>query len=118
MASVLNQIPNSSLSLQGNGYNPQPNSPDWGYIDASANVNPAVSKLQNTYSIDNNPVVRLKDFNRTGTALIRPGASLDELDPNAPRNTQAGLPGSVVSQIYKSATGRKYKDLGPQPGRY
>lgn len=115
---IIDQIPNSTLSLQGNGFNPQPNSSAWGYVDASSNLDPAVSKLQNTYSVDNNPLIRLKDFNRTGTSLVRPGASLDELDRNAPNNTQAGTPGSVVSQIYKSSNGRQYKQLGPQPGRY
>ena len=111
---VEDQLPKSTLSLQGNGFNPQQNQPAWGYQDSSANLDPAVSKLQNTYSVDSNPLVRLKDFNRNGLAVVRPEARLDELDTNAPNLTPAG----VVSQIYKSKVGRQYKQLGPQPGRY
>jgi hypothetical protein len=41
-------------------------------------------------------------------------SQLDELDINAP-----GLkPVGVVSQVYKSKQGRRYKDLGPKEGRY
>jgi hypothetical protein len=40
------------------------------------------------------------------------------LDVNAPKNTRAGLIGSVVSQIYKSSTKQGYKDKGPKNGRY
>ena len=120
MASVLDQLPNSTLSLQGNGFNPQNNQPAWGYQSPLGTLDPALSQLQNTYSVDGNPNERIVDFNRTalgGVTTVRPPARLDELDPNAPNNTQAGM-GGVVSQIYKSAQGRKYKDLGPQPGIY
>jgi hypothetical protein len=120
MASVLDQLPNSNLSLQGNGFNPQNNQPAWGYQSPLGTLDPALSELQYTYSVDGNPNERIVDFNRTalgGVTTVRPPARLDELDPNAPNNTQAGM-GGVVSQIYKSAQGRKYKDLGPQPGRY
>jgi hypothetical protein len=114
MGSVLNQLPSSTLSLQGNGFNPQQNQPAWGYQDVTANLDPAASKLQNTYSVDSIPNVKLKDFNRNGLALVRPAARLDELDTNAPNLTPTG----VVSQVYKSKAGRQYKQLGPQPGRY
>jgi hypothetical protein len=111
---IIDQLNRSNLSLQGNGFNPQQNQPAWGYTDASANLDPAASKLQNTYSVDSNPNVRLKDFNRNGTTTVRPESQLDELDNRAPRLT----PGGVVSQVYKSPAGRQYKQLGPQPGRY
>lgn len=117
MASVLDQLPNSNLSLLGNNFNPSPNSPAWGYPDATANLDPAQSKLQNVYSVDGNPNVRIKDFNRAalgGVTTVRPPARLDELDTNAPNLTPTG----VVSQVYKSKAGRQYKQLGPQPGRY
>ena len=114
MASVLDQLPNSSLSLQGNGFNPQTNQAAWGYIDASANLDPAASKLQNTYSVDSIPNVKLKNFNKNGVATVKAESRLDELDNNAPNLTPIG----VVSQIYKSKQGRQYKQLGPQPGRY
>jgi hypothetical protein len=114
MASVLDQLPNSSLSLQGNGFNPQTNQPAWGYIDASANLDPAASKLQNTYSVDSIPNVKLKNFNKNGVATVKAESRLDELDNNAPNLTPRG----VVSQVYKSKSGRQYKQLGPQPGRY
>ena len=39
---------------------------------------------------------------------------LDELDRRAPNLTTGG----IVSQVYKSTTGRTYKDLGPADGRY
>lgn len=120
MASVLDQLPNSTLSLQGNGFNPQNNSPAWGYQSPLGTLDPALSELQYTYSVDGNPNERIVDFNRTalgGVTTVRPPARLDELDPNAPNNTQAGM-GGVVSQIYKSPVGRRYKDLGPPGGRY
>lgn len=117
MASVLDQLPQSTLSLVGNGFNAQPNQPAWGYESPLRTLDPKLSQLQDTYSVDGNPNVRLIDFNKDNNLTVRPPARLDELDPNAPNNTEAGK-GGVVSQIYKSATGRKYKDLGPQPGRY
>jgi hypothetical protein len=122
MASVLDQLPQSTLSLQGNGFNPQQNQPAWGYQSSNGNntLDPALSELQYTYSVDGSPNERIVDFNRQalgGTTVVRDPATLDELDPNAPNNFQAGM-GGVVSQIYKSSTGRNYKDLGPQPGRY
>ena len=120
MASVLDQLPESTLSLVGNGFNAQPNSPAWGYQAPQGTLEPSLSQLQNTYSVDGNPNERIVDFNRAalgGVTAVKAPATLDELDPNAPNNNQAGM-GGVVSQIYKSATGRKYKDLGPQPGRY
>jgi hypothetical protein len=114
MGSVLNQLPSSTLSLQGNNFNPTPNNPAWGFQDATLNLDPAVSKLQNTYSVDSNPTVRLKNFNRNGQSVVRQEARLDELDTRAPNLTPTG----VVSQVYKSKQGRQYKQLGPQPGRY
>jgi hypothetical protein len=120
MASVLDQLPNSNLSLQGNGFNPQNNQPAWGYQSPLGTLDPALSQLQNTYSVDGNPNERIVDFNRAalgGVTAVKAPSRLDELDPNAPANTQAGT-GGVVSQVYKSTSGRKYKDLGPQPGRY
>jgi hypothetical protein len=120
MASVLDQLPQSTLSLQGNGFNPQLNLPAWGYQSPLGTLNPALSQLQDTYSVDGNPNERIVDFNRQalgGVTTVKPPATLDELDPNAPNNTQAGT-GGVVSQIYKSKVGRQYKQLGPQPGRY
>jgi hypothetical protein len=120
MASVLDQLPNSTLSLQGNGFDPQNNQPAWGYQSPLGTLDPALSELQYTYSVDGNPNERIVDFNRAalgGVTTVRPPARLDELDPNAPNNTQAGM-GGVVSQIYKSLVGRRYKDLGPPGGRF
>ena len=120
MASVLDQLPDSTLSLVGNRLTANPNSPAWGYPDVTGELAPDLSRLQYVYSVDGNPNVRIVDYNRAalgGVTAVKPPAQLDELDPNAPNNFQAGT-GGVVSQIYKSAPGRKYKDLGPQPGRY
>lgn len=111
---IIDQLNRSTLSLQGNGFNPQQQSAAWGYIDASANLDPAASKLQNTYSVDSIPPVRLKDFNRNGTSVVPAESRLDELDTNAPNMQPIG----VVSQIYKSKVGRQYRQLGPREGRY
>jgi hypothetical protein len=89
-------------------------------VDSTNQLDPALSKLQYTYSVDGNPNERIVDFNRAalgGVTSVKVPSTLDELDPKAPNNLQAGN-GGVVSQIYKSAPGRNYKDLGPQPGRY
>jgi hypothetical protein len=120
MASVNDQLKTSTLSLQGNGFNPQPNTPAWGYTKTAGELDPALSQLQNTYSVDGNPNMRIQDFNRLalgGATSVKSPSALDELDANAPNNLQAGKKG-VVSQVYKSTTGRRYKDLGPNPGRY
>ena len=114
MASVLDQLSTSTLSLQGNGLNPNPQSPSWGYVDSTNQLDPALSNLQNTYSVDSIPNVRLKDFNKNGVSTVKAESRLDELDPNAPKLQPRG----VVSQAYKSKTGLTYKDLGPAGGRY
>ena len=121
---IIDQLSDSTLSLQGNGFNPSPTQADWGYPSvtpyAPADLMPESSKLHNEYSVNGAPRVYLADYNRLalgGSTTVKPPSTLDELDPIAPRNLQAGM-GGVVSQIYKSATGRKYRDLGPQPGRY
>lgn len=111
---IINQLSTSTLSLQGNGFNPQPRSAAWGFTDSTANLNPAVSRLQNTYSVDSIPQVRVQNFNRNGLSTVPGESRLDELDGRAPNLQPVG----VVSQIYKSKVGRQYKQLGPQPGRY
>jgi hypothetical protein len=120
MASVLDQLPASTLSLVGNGLTANQSQPAWGYPDPTGELSPALSRLQYTYSVDGDPNTRIVDYNRAalgGVTAVRPPATLDELDPNAPNNYQAGM-GGVVSQIYKSSPGRNYRDLGPSEGRY
>ena len=112
---IIDQLNNSRLSLQGNGFNPQQNQPSWGYQspNGSNTLDPSLSELQYTYSVDGNPDERIVDFNRAalgGITTVKPPAMLDELDSNAPNNHQA--------QVYKSTPGRNYKDLGPSDGRY
>jgi hypothetical protein len=117
MASVLDQLPLSNLSLQGNKFNPKSQTADWGYPDVTGELQPDLSRLQYTYSVDGNPNVRIQDYNRAalgGVTTVRPPARLDELDPNAPNLS----PGGVVSQNYKSSPGRNYRDLGPSEGRF
>lgn len=77
-------------------------------------VNPAPpDSLHETYSVDGQPSVMWRLIK--GNIGIKPSPSkLDELDPNAP----SLKPGGVVSQVYKSKQGRRYKDLGPTEGRY
>jgi len=117
--------PDNKLSLEGNNFNPQRGNAAFGYenpnVSAPQNpLNPSLSALQNTYSVNSIPAkVRIIDFNKTQyKSFLPPESQLDELDTNAPKNLRAGKLGSVVSQIYKSATGRKYRDLGPIEGRY
>jgi hypothetical protein len=111
---VINQLDRSTLSLQGNRINAIPTQPAWGFIDASANLDPAASKLQNTYSVDSIPPVRVKNFNINGVTTVPAESRLDELDRRAPNLTTSG----IVSQVYKSPRGRQYRDLGPRDGRY
>ena len=111
---VIDQLSKSTLSLVGKGFKAEPNSAAWGYIDASSNLDPAASNLQNTYSVNSTPNVVLKDFNKNGVSTVKAESRLDELDPNAPKLQPRG----VVSQAYKSKTGLTYKDLGPAGGRY
>ena len=69
--------------------------------------------LHNLYSVDGNPDVRWRTSN--GNLGVKPQPSnLDELDSIAPNLNPVG----VVSQVYKSKSGRRYKDLGPVEGRY
>lgn len=124
--SLENKLKDSKLSLDGNGFNPQRKTPSWGFanpkIDPTTSnpLDPKLSALQYTYSVDSNPAnVRIVSFNKTQYKPYLPKESeLDELDVRAPKNTSAGRAGSVVSQIYKSSTGQKYKDKGPKSGRY
>jgi hypothetical protein len=109
----------NNLSLIGNNFNPQSLSPAFGYTDSTNNLDPALSRLQDTYSVNSIPRVRIVDFNKTQyKPYLPPESQLDELDVKGPKNLKAGVKGAVVSQIYKSKTGRRYKDLGPVEGRY
>ena len=110
MASVLDQLENSNYSLQGNGFNPTPHTPSWGFKSQDSGLSPDRSNLHLVYSVDGSPNVNLSNFNRDGSSFVTSPSLLDELDPNAPTNYQA--------QVYKSAPGRNYKDLGPSEGRY
>jgi hypothetical protein len=114
---IVDQATTSTLSLTGNGFNPQRLQSAWGYIDSTKNTDPAVSSLHNTYDVNKIPNVIIKDFNKDGNTTMHSDTILDELDPRGPKNTRVGA-GSVVSQIYKSASGQKYKDKGPKDGRY
>jgi hypothetical protein len=124
--SLENKLKDSKLSLEGNGFNPTPKIPSWGFenpniIAPTLNpLDPKLSALQNTYSVDTIPAkVKIVSFNKTQYKPYLPTESeLDELDTRAPKNTRAGQVGSVVSQIYKSSTKQGYKDKGPKNGRY
>jgi hypothetical protein len=122
MASVLDQLNGSTLSLQGNGLVGNRSvgnttNPSWGYVNSTGLNDPYYSTLQDTYSVDGNPNEQIVDFNRQalgGVTSVKVPSTLDELDPNAPNNQPFG----VVSQVYKSAQGQTYSDLGPSDGRY
>ena len=105
----------NNLSLVGNNFNPRPQTPAFGYADSTNSLNPKLSRLQFTYSVDYIPTVRIVDFNKSQyPSVLPPASTLDELDTKAPNLKIEG----VVSQIYKSKQGRGYKDLGPAEGRY
>lgn len=117
---LLDQLPKSTLSLRGNKFNPSPGQADFGFPDVTGELAPELSRLHDQYSVNGEPRLRIVDYNRSalgGLTRLQTPTTLDELDRYAPQNTQAGK-GGVVSQIYKSLSGRKYSDLGPQPGRY
>jgi hypothetical protein len=96
---LLEKLPNSPLGLKG-------------IRPATFDVSPATA-LHNVYSIDGTPNVRWISSNGNAGIIPRP-SRMDELDPQAPNLSPVG----VVSQVYKSKTGRQYKDLGPDGGRY
>jgi hypothetical protein len=107
----------NNLSLVGNNFNPQTKSPAFGYVDSTNNLNPRLSRLHNTYSVDGIPKIRIVDFNKSPYKSVLPPASgIDELDKDAPNLNPVA--GGVVSKVYKSKQGRNYKDLGPAEGRY
>ena len=99
---LLNKLKDSILGLGGR--KPQ-----------TFGVNPAPpDSLHQTYSVDGQPSVMWRLIKGNLSMKPKP-SSLDELDSNAPSlrpNT------GVVSQVYKSRQGRRYKDLGPVEGRY
>ena len=117
---ILDQLQGSTLSLVGNGYATNPGQQGWGFPDYTGELAPDLSRLHDFYSVTGDPNLRVQDFNRLalgGATAVKTPSTLDEMDPIAPNNYQAGT-GGVVSHIYKSVSGRQYRDLGPQPGRY
>jgi hypothetical protein len=81
---------------------------------ANFGVNPVPpNSLHNLYSVDGNPDVTWRLIPKN-LPMKPPPSTMDELDPKAPNLTVTG----VVSQVYKSRTGRRYRDLGPKEGRY
>jgi hypothetical protein len=127
---LLDKLAESKLSLRGNNFNPQSQQASFGFsfFPPPNSLDPAQSRLHyNAYSIlgyDEKyregglaTTMKVYDFNRAalgGVTAVRPPSQLDELDTSAPNLT----PGGVVSQIYKSAAGRRYRELGPSEGRY
>ena len=125
------KLKDSKLSLVGAGLTePISKTPSWGYKDPAFKtgttqnplnpLDPSLSSLHNTYDVNALPKdVTIVNFNKTTYTSIVPGQSnLDELDPKAPKNLQVGTATSVVSKLYSSATGKRYKDLGPVGGKY
>jgi hypothetical protein len=93
------KLASSPLSLRGS--KPQ----TFGILPSNA--------LHNLYSVDGNPNVTWNLIK--GNIGMKPEPSqLDELDKNAPKL----VPRGVVSKVYKSKPGLRYKDLGPLGGRY
>ena len=112
---VLDQLTQSNLSLDGTrGYSNR----KFGFTPAPSPISTSdATALHRNYSIIEDPKnVKVADFN--GTFVTPLPSQLDETDANAPKNTAAGTPGSVVYQIYKSSTNQKYSDKGPVGGKY
>ena len=81
---------------------------------ATFGVNPVPpNSLHNLYSVDGTPDVTWRLIPRNLPMKPQP-STIDELDPKAPKLSPVG----VVSQVYKSSPGRRYRDLGPVEGRY
>jgi hypothetical protein len=98
---LLNKLKDSTLGLGGNkptqfGVDPVP-----------------PGSLHDLYSVNGNPDVTWRLIPRNIPNKPKP-STLDELDLIAPNLNPVG----VVSQVYKSKSGRRYKDLGPVEGRY
>ena len=98
---LLDKLKSSILGLGGN--KPQ-----------NFGVNPVPpNSLHNLYSVDGQPNVTWRLIK--GNKSMKPQPStIDEMDKQAPNLNPVG----VVSQVYKSKQGRRYKDLGPTEGRY
>ena len=112
---VLDQLTQSQYSLDGTrGFADR----KFGFTPAPSPISAAdATALHRDYSAFDNPKnVKVADFN--GTFITPKPSQLDETDVNAPKNTNAGAAGSVVSQIYKSTSGQNYKDKGPVGGHY
>jgi hypothetical protein len=114
MESVLSQLTTSNLSLDGTrGYAAR----QFGYRPAPSPIETAVADaLHRDYSLDGNPNTSVVDFN--GSIFNKPPTTLNETNPIAPQNTQAGTPGSVVQQTYSFLSGQEYQDKGPVGGHY
>ena len=123
------KLGDSKLSITGSGLiEPTLRTPSWGYKNPAFDptkdklnpLEPSLSSLHNTYDVNTLPKdVTIVNFNKTTyTSIVPKESNLDELDVKAPKNTQVGTATSVVSQIYQSVPGKKYKDLGPTGGRY
>ena len=68
--------------------------------------------LHDQYSTTGKPAVKWRTI--SGDGMKPQPSKLDELDTQAPNLNPVG----IVSQVYKSKQGRRYKDLGPTEGRY
>jgi hypothetical protein len=85
-----------------------------GVPPANFGVNPVPpNSLHDLYSVDGNPNISWRLI-RNNIPMKPSPSTIDELDPIAPNLNPVG----VVSQVYKSKSGRRYKDLGPVEGRY
>ena len=122
--SLLNRIESSKFSLQGNGFDPHPGNPDFGYLAKGQSVlvsDRGFSNLHNQYSVysldnkENETTMRVVDYNKTQyTPYVPKETSLDPLDNRAPKNREA--------TNYSNQPGQKYsysdQGKGPSEGRY
>ena len=119
---LINRLENGKFSLLGNGFNPQPGNPDWGYLAKGQSIlssDRGFSNLHNQYSVysldSSSPgketAMTVKNYNKTHyQSYIPTETRLDPLDSKALRNRQA--------TNYIDKQGQKYSDKGPSEGRY
>jgi hypothetical protein len=112
--SVLDQLTQSNLSLDGTrGYSNR----KFGFTPAPSPISSAdATALHRDYSAFENPkTVQASNFNGDSVLNSTKVSSLDETDPNAPKNLKAAAAGF---QTYKSTPKQTYTDKGPVGGHY
>jgi hypothetical protein len=117
---IIDQYTKSNFSLDGVrgltdrkfGFSPAPTPVEPGTTNSGYPNSP----LHRDYSAFENPKeVQALNFNGDSVLKTAKISSLDETDPNAPKNLKASIAGF---QTYKSTVNQTYTDKGPSGGHY